>query len=164
MIKKLLTLASLVFALHVNAAVFNLSTNLTSVAPTTINLLTEPSTIYQIVVSTTNINPMTVAFYDASGTNTFYTNNAYTNYSWSVGTATNIYTNFLGVVWTNTYLANIRSTNSQPAATNSFPLLWSTTVVSNAPVTYTPPVGINAFSGVVATNQGKVSITLTYGR
>jgi len=162
---KILTIASLFLAIHVNAVVFNLSTNLTSVAPQTINLFNQRSTVHQIVVSTTNINPISVAFYDASGTNTYFTNAAYTNYTWTVQQYTNIYTNFVGRLETNVFLANVRTTNSAAASSfTSYPLLWSTTIYSNSPSTYTPPVGINAFSGVVMTNGGKVSVTMTYER
>lgn len=164
--KKLSIIASvmLLCAFVAQAATFTISTNIP--ANRTIQLIGAGAIINQITVDNTNAATVArVYFYGAPGTNTFFTSGIYTNYTFTVGTFTNFYTNFVGTLTTNTWAANVRTTNSVAAATNSYPLVWQANLGgfgTNNVSTYTPPVPLPAPLGLIITNSAAVNITITY--
>ncbi len=160
--KFLLVVASaLLLASQLSAATFSISTNIA--VNRTIRLIDGPASISSIAMQNAVTTNSIVAFYSAPGTNTYFTNGNFTNYTWAAVTYTNWYTNFFGVLYTNTFSAITRTTNAGGAATNFYPTIWTATSVSNATTTYLPPFPIVAPLGVVITNGlSPITVTITY--
>jgi len=145
-----------------SAATFSISTNIA--VNRTIRLIDGPASINSIAMQNGITTNSIVAFYSAPGTNTYFTNGNFTNYTWYATNAyQQIYTNFLGVLSTNTFAALVKATNAGGAATNFYPTIWAATAVSNATTTYLPPFPVTAPLGVVITNGlSPITVTITY--
>lgn len=145
-----------------SAATFSISTNIA--VNRTIRLIDGPASINSIAMQNAITTNSIVAFYIAPGTNTYFTNGVYTNYTWYATNAyQQIYTNFFGVLTTNTFAALVKTTNSVAAGTNFYPTLWAATSVSNATTTYLPPFPVTAPLGLVITNGlSPITVTITY--
>jgi hypothetical protein len=141
-------------------AVYIISTNLP--ANRTINFGSNGFRIYSIEVN--NTNEATIArlyFFNSPVTNTFWTNNAYTNITRTVGTITNIYTNVLGTITTNTYPGILVASNVVAAGTFTYPLFKSFVVNSNTVSTWEPPNPVQV-GGITSTNSAAVNLTIIY--
>lgn len=135
----------------------------------TINLVSNDAQIYSIVAVNTNTVGTNTVFYlfDSGLTNTYYTNAPYTNIARIVDFATNIFTNVLGVAWTNRYPAIlIQTTVVSTPLTNFFPIVYSATVASNnGSITYSPTAPFRVFNGITISNaQSAVNLTITYAQ
>lgn len=158
--KKLVMLAAVVKLAIVSANAFTISTNLP--ANRTLNFLTNYAQITSITVDNTNATTIArVYFYASPSTNTHYTLNEYSNIVRTVGTLTNIYTNVLGTIQTNTYPGIRISTNVVAASTNLYPLIYTANVNSNSVSTYEPSLPISTV-GLTITNSAAVNITIQY--
>lgn len=121
--------------------------------------------ISQIVIA--NASPtatVVVRLIDAPATTLTYTNagGAWTNHVRSIISFTNVYTDILGNSVTNIYQTVTNTVSAALAATNSYRTIGTWTVSSNSTVTipYSTP---NVFGlGILATNNGAASITISY--
>ena len=121
--------------------------------------------VRQVAITATTATNALVALLDAPSTNTLYVNPAYTN-RLSYGTNWNIaWTNFYGVVQTNTtpITALIDITNTVPAATNSYATRLIAGAAANSTAVFQ---GVNYYfdNGVLLTNQGSgtATVVITY--
>jgi len=125
-------------------------------------LLSTPATVSQFVIANATGTNTYVVFFDNTGTNTLYTNSAYTTTSWTSGLITNIYTNYFGVLNTNIYTGLSSNQVSVAASTsNLFPIPFAATIPANTTVVFDG--AYQFFSGIHVTNGlGQVTISGTY--
>jgi hypothetical protein len=124
-------------------------------------LATNGAVFSQFVIANATGTNTYLQIFDNATTNLYYTNLAYSTVSYSMGTGTNIYTNYFGVVVSNTYPALL--SNSVSAASNNFLFSapFSATIPANTTVVFD---GSYTFlSGLHVTNGlGQVTISGTY--
>lgn len=161
LIKSLLVAGLVSFAGYVNAS--TVSVTVTNGAMTNLIPVAGSVKISQIVASCSGTNFATFQIYDTSGTNTIYTNSAYTN---TISYATNyvtVYTNYYNVSNSFTNIALIDLSVSNAATTNFYPLRIASAIPSNSVVKF-DTVNYNFVNGAWVTNlgQGTVILTVTY--
>jgi hypothetical protein len=125
--------------------------------------------IYLLTTNSFKITKITIANSSGSNANIFVWNGnvasntwsrgAYSNYTSTVTTCTNIYTDFLGASVTNTYPCVTNTAQSNPAAVVSFELLTSLTVPTGSTVIDTSTYGYSANVGIVMSNSATVTAT-----
>ena len=130
------------------------------VANATNSISTTPRTVTQFVITPSTV-ASTIAFFDSANTNTTYTYNAYTNVSFYTSTnLQSIYTNYFGVITTNTYTGVVTTNTVVAGGTNTYPIVLSLTAPSN---TVTIVNGSWRFiSGVTTTNTGAATVSMTF--
>lgn len=105
-----------------------------------------------------------ITMFDSPNNNLFYTNGAYTGVV-SVTVSTNsIYTNYFGVLTTNSYSALIETNQTFLAATNTQPVRVGPLIVSsNSVVTLGNGVATiyYFYSGITVSNNGTAPLTFT---
>lgn len=124
-------------------------------------LLTNAVHINSITIVNTSTNNVTFGFFDAPGSTNLhsanavalqYTNQLYTNYSFSLASITNTYTNIYGFITNDIFTAMQRTTNQIAAGITNYGLVALTSVGSNQTVT----INFNALQfcnqGLVVTN------------
>lgn len=135
------------------------------------NILVGAGRISQFVLTSSSTTNNTLAFYDCPSNTLTYIINAYSNVVLTVGSYTNIYTNYFNVLTTNIYTAQTTSTNSVGPLTNTYNGLLTAQVTANSTLTIGTAVATypNAslyyfFNGVTVTNigTGPAAATLTY--
>lgn len=77
-------------------------------------------TLKEASVFNPTTNTAIVQFIDCPTNVVTWTNAAYTNYTLSIVTATNIFTNYFGVITTNTYSAETNAPNAVLGSTNNY--------------------------------------------
>ena len=158
--KKLLTsLFALLTAFAVSAATY--TTNLTGHG-TNLIIITNGIQINSITFANSSGATLSAAVYDSKYTSLKWTNTPYTNLTSYTTNYVTTFTNFSGVIQTNTNSVLWTYSNAVAAATNDFRAL-TTVAVSNA-VTYvwTPSTLMVAGFGLVVTNSTNVSLTVNY--
>lgn len=160
-------LAILLLALTTTVS-FGASKTVSLTGAASVNLLSVPGVITYMTVTGTS-NTVNLQFYDASGTNIYYTNDAFTYRYWVSASVTNIYTDILGNSETNVYNAYTNTLATNSAATTAYPLVFTlSNVTSNNTATYTPVTPISFWRGLALTNAssgnstGGASVTITY--
>lgn len=114
------------------------------------------------VANGTATDAATVQLFDSASTNYQYVVGAYTNKSLVEITQTNIFTNILNVVQTNTFPAFYYTNSVTAASTNNYRTIISLVVPANESLVYEPVTPLPAFLGVASTNNTNVTITLEY--
>ena len=146
--------------LPVKAATINMT------IPSAVNITNIISSNSTAVAAITIANPgstiLTVKFFDTPYTNLTYTNAAFTNsYSYVTNYLTT-YTNFSGVVSTNTNSAIFTTTRGFTNTGRAYPSLSFSIGASNTFVYYPSTAGYVFGSGVAVTNSTNCSITYEY--
>lgn len=144
------------------------TTTVQSPASGVTSVTTAPATSSSFTFINTNAaKNSTVYVYDAPGTNVTYVLTPSTNYTFSVGSITNSWTNYLGVVNSNIFTGLITTTNSSAQITNFYPLAGVFIVSSNT----APGLGVlpanfnyNFRYGILVTNDNSVSVTGQYAQ
>lgn len=150
--------------------------NLTSLTITNRTVLlstnTVPANLNSIFITgITNIVPTAFTFFDSPGwTNIHssqqpvlnFTNSSYTNYTFSVQSFTNTYTNIFGFITNDIFTAMARTTNTVAATNQQYRILFSITLSSNtvggaavaaSPFTITFPTAVQLSHGLLLTNS-----------
>lgn len=171
LMKKILLSLALVAAVAISS--FAAQTTITVKSGTYTNILVGNGRLSQFVLTSTTANTNYLTFLDSPSTNAVYVVGAYSNLVTQTGVSfTNIYTNYLGVLTTNTYTGIREVTNSVAAATNSYNTLMTAVVSPNSTLTIgnanTFPYGsaYYYYQGVGVTNSGggDAIITLTFSQ
>lgn len=142
-----------------------------TIAPNTFtNILVGAGRIQQFVLTSTTATSNTLAFVDSPTNSQAYVLSGYSNVVLTVGLVTNIYTNYFGVLTTNTYTGQTSAMGSVLASTNSYNGILTAQVTGNSTLTIgnaiTFPNGSTYYfyQGVGVTNSGAGSViaTITY--
>lgn len=170
--KKMLSIVAMILSLAINS--FALTASVTTTGASTNNLLSHSAAITGFVfVNSDATQVATVHLVDSYTTNLVYTNAAYTNYSIStftslstnVPTALNpylmIYTNFQGIIETNTNSFIMTVAGVSAAATNNLPVIVHLSIPAASTVTYSPALAITAWRGITITNSNVTNISTT---
>lgn len=117
-----------------------------------------------LTLSTPAATASTLWFYDSGSTNLTYTNGAWTQLTYSTGTGTNYYTNYFGVVTSNTFSTIVTNTSSIAVNTNWWPNVLTVNVPTNSTVVL---AGNWTFlNGVTVTNaasgSGSATVNVNY--
>lgn len=118
--------------------------------------------LQSITVANASSAIMTAYIYDSPNTNTTYVRSAYTN---TLSYTTNLvttFTNFSGVIQTNTNTVLYTYTSVAPQATNSYRVLNTFTVPAGESLVWTPSPGIYANFGLSAYASTNGTITVQY--
>jgi len=129
------------------------------------NLIGQNARVTQVVITAPTATNATLALYDSPNTNTSYVLAGYTNISTYATNLISVYTNFMGVLNTNTLYTNVLVdyTNNVAASTNSYPLRLQLTALSGT-AAIADNVNYYFGQGVTATNTstGTATVTLTW--
>lgn len=136
-----------------------LSTNVTAGRR---NVLTNSCRIKQITVANTSGGVANVRVYNSPNSNVLFTNGAYTNFLISAITCTNIFTNVLGRVQTNSFPCITNTMQSFPATEQAFELLSLLTVPNGTTLNNASSSGYIANMGINITNDATVTVTIEY--
>jgi hypothetical protein len=162
---KLLTVLTLlaITPVAVNAASSATATT-TSAGGTNSLVSTNGVSIYTVTILNSGAVSNYYTFFDAPSTLTTWTNTPYTNVTTTIMTTNLIYTNILGGLETNTYPTLAYITNSTWYSTNNFYRILGPVLVPPGQVTLdvSSPAALRAFQGVLVTNTGAGSVTITY--
>lgn len=127
------------------------------------SILTSPSHVSAIVFANATGTAGTVSLYDTGTTNLTWSRDGYTNTIYYTTNSATTYTNFAGVIETNTYVRLVSQTVEVAAATNSFRVIGTYTVPAGESLSVTLPTdGTYVTYGITATNDNAMSATLTY--
>lgn len=161
--KKLL-LSLVLLGLVLGAKADSISVSVTNAGAFLTNVINVPVQVNQVIISA-NTNATTVYLYDSKTNSLVYTNNAYQTISTTIGTLTNVYTNFLGTIQTNTYPGMTSVTVTNAASTNALNIVATLIIPANTTITYTP-VGFYRFmNGITLTNTaGPYSASFSFSR
>jgi hypothetical protein len=156
----LLGLATFEASAVTSVTLINIPAGMTNI----LSLSNQVNFVTSIVASSTNAAATRVQLFDSSTTTNYYVTAAYTNITWTNGTRSEIYTNFVGTVYTNTFAASIPTTNTVAAATNAFAspvaFLIPSATNNNNTVTWTSS-GVRFGNGVLVSNSLPVTLTIT---
>ena len=168
MIKKFI-LSLAVGLMFIGSAIAETATaTLTGNSPTNL-VLQGPAKINGISVSSLATTNGTLTFWDSPYNTNTYTRGAFTNFTTTVFNTNRIYTNFFGVLTTNTYQVKAMTTNTAAAAVVARPQIASIVTVSNSVVTYDFD-GVYVGTGLLITNLGTigglggVTVTVNYDK
>lgn len=109
-----------------------------------------PADINGVTIYNPTTNPCTVSFFDSPTNVIFYTNGAYTNFTINSVTYTNIYTNYFGVITTNTYPSKSNAVNVVAGGTNNYPTNLTLNIPTSGYVSST--IKFPIANGLFATN------------
>ena len=159
--KKLLIIGLLASVTAVQLFAASLSTNTSGSSTALLNSgMRIRSVIINNLSGTTNT---TYALYSAPSTFLLYTNNAWTNYTYSTGFQTNSYTDVLGKATLVTNNVLVKTTNSNIGTTNTYPLVMSGYITATNPTFSSGAISLSAPFGLLITNNGNpLNITITY--
>lgn len=119
-------------------------------------------TIREVVVANAGTGPVNVAFFDAESTNQTYVRGAFTNTTSYTTNYVTVFTNFSGMLQTNTNSGIWSYAQSFLAMTNSRARIIPTMVVgATNTLTYTPTVPPSGGFGLVVTNTAGTNVTVT---
>lgn len=119
--------------------------------------------IAQITVANAAASAMTVRVYDSPNTNTTYVRGAYTNTLSYLTNLVTVFTNFSGVIQTNTNQVLYTYTSVAPQATNSYRLLTTLSVPASDTLVWSPAGdGVYANFGVNVFASTNGTITVQY--
>jgi len=161
-LKKLLGLSVVLAlaALNLNAGTLTLTT--TGAATNSI-LATNGAVIYTIRLQGVTGTTVKFGILDAPSSSVNYTGPGFTNYYFTSGYVTNIYTNIVGTIETNYYPAQLYNTNNVTGpTTNSYPQVILISGVTNQTVVLSPVNPYKVFQGIFVTNNGAGSISIDY--
>jgi hypothetical protein len=128
------------------------------------NLANYPLLVNQVTISSSASTNVTVWLIDSKNSSQTYTNNVYQSITTTIGTITNIYTNFVGTIQTNTYTGMQSTTVTNAAATNNLPIVAVLSVPANTTITYTPSGFYRFMNGLLVTNLNGVTFSASYSR
>jgi hypothetical protein len=159
--KKLFMLLALVASLYQSEAA---TASLTVTAAATNNVIATNGVIVSAIRITGVAGTVNFGFLDAPSATTTWTSPGFTNYAFTAGYVTNIFTNIVGTIETNYYPALIYSTNGVTAFTNNFPQVVRVTGVTNTAVTVPTASGLyyQFWRGITVTNSGAGVIEIDY--
>lgn len=152
MFKKLFAVLGLaaIVALNVQAAQLTATYNL---AATNNIIATNGIAIHKITIANTGTNALFIKFFDSPNANLTYSSaTGYTNYVNQEVTWEQVFTNYTGVVETNTITVVTNVPNVSPGFTNSYPVILALTVPTNTTTVWTPALYKYAFQGLTTTN------------
>jgi hypothetical protein len=128
------------------------------------NLVNVPIQVNQLVLSSTASTNTTVYLIDSKTTALTYTNNVFQSITLTVVTVTNVYTNVLGTIQTNTYLGQQLTTVTNAVSTNNFAVVATLIVPAAQTITYTPAGFYRFMNGLLVTNVNGVTASFSYSR
>lgn len=119
-----------------------------------------PVKITQIAITAPANNTASIRIHDSPTNSAYYTNASYVSDASYVTNYTTIYTNFFGVVNTNTYNALVHYSITNAATTNLYPVRFTGSTATNTTSVFD---GVNYWfiNGPWATNTGSGSVTVT---
>ena len=100
--------------------------------------------------------------FDAPIPTVSYTNSAITNNVYTFTTCSNVYTNYLGTIETNTYPCITNQLVVNVGTTNSWNTVAAITGVTNSTIIVTPAIPFIALRGIAITNANAGSVIITY--
>jgi len=118
--------------------------------------------IASVTIANNTAQPLQVALFDAPTNVLTFSASAYTNYTTYATNYVVVFTNFSGVVQSNTNAAVFTEARSIPAATRNYRLLVYQAVGASSTVTYNPIGGLTTDYGICSTNNTNCTITVTY--
>lgn len=159
--KKLFMLLALVASLYQSEAA---TLSLTTTGAATNNILATNGAIVTAIRITGVAGTVNFGFLDAPSVTTTWASPGFTNYAFTSGYVTNIFTNIVGTIETNWYPALIYSTNGVTAFTNNFPQVVRVTGVTNTSVTVPTTAGsyYQFWRGITVTNSGAGVVEVDY--
>lgn len=158
------TLITLLFAAMLSLSAFGATATITQSAAGTNSILAASASLRSLTLVNASGSAVAVKFFDAPSTALTYTNAAWTTIGWTAGTTTNIYTNILGNIETNTYTTVTQTTSTNAASTNSFATVLSLSIPASTTVTWEPASPLYLSRGLLITNGAAVSGTVSYNR
>lgn len=140
------------------------ASSVSTVASTNSIITSNAVQISQVVVANAGAGTMLVNLYDAPDTNLTYVRAAYTNTLSYTTNMVTTFTNFSGVVQSNTNLVLFTYSSVAPQATNTYRLLTTISVPASSTYTWTPSGndGIYANFGVTSTVNTNGTVTVYY--
>lgn len=141
---------------------FGASVTYNASAASTNNIVALSGTITSIVLSGAGAASVKVQLFDAPTNTLTYVIGAYTNYTPTVVSQTNVFSTPLDTTVTNiqTIVTNVPATVAQ--STNNFRVIGSYTVPTNEVVTINYDTPNSFFRGILVTNSAAVTITVNY--
>ena len=126
------------------------------------NLVVGAGQITSLVFSGAGAAAVKVQLFDGITNSTTYVIGAYTNYTPTVVSVTNVYSTLLDSTVTNIYtvITNVPATIAQ--STNTLRSLGAFSIPTNETVTITYDTANPFFRGITATNNGALTITVNY--
>lgn len=153
-----LLMAAIVLTLQLNAA--QVVTSITGAS--TNSVLQQPVTITQVVVANPTAATLTLSIFDAPTNSLTWTRGAYTGIQTYSTNYVTTFTNFSGVVQTETNAAVFTAPLVVGAATNNYRLLTTITVAAGTSFTFTPISPYTTSFGLCSTNNTNCTVTTTY--
>jgi len=161
-LKQLAIVATLLIGAAVNSHAATAAVTTSAASTNSIIGGTNQVYISEITIANLVAQPLQVALFDAPSTNLTFTAGAYTN---SFTYPTNyvvVFTNYSGIVQSNTNAATFTELRSIASHSVSYRLLASVAVGASSTVTYKPIDGLTTSYGVCSTNNTNCTITVTY--
>src|SRR5438093_6921281 len=146
--KKLLLSLALIVSITCAIRADSVSFTASDVANT--NLVNSSVLVNQVTISA-NTNAVTVYLIDSKNTSQTYTNDVFQSITTTIGSVTNVYTNFLGTVQTNIYFGMQRTSVTNAASTNNLPVVATLIVPANTTIVYTPASLYRFMNGLLVT-------------